>query len=248
MIGRRGAGANQDTLSGQRRKRGAGQKGQVGTVRALLGRHDWGMYGVGLAAAVLSFDQLWRLALLCGWPPSIAWLLAVIIDAYAVNATRRWLRAGVDGDLRRWAGILVWGCVGLSMAGNTVEHALGMGYLRMPDGRPEWWIVVIVGTVPTVMLASLIHLEAMSRAAHAASAMSSKDDRHEKPGPVSKRARLVALLDGAPPETRESNYQVAKRFGPEVGLNVQSATRYVRLWREAKVGVAEIGRGREAAS
>src|SRR5690349_18692811 len=78
-----------------------------GSLAAALRRHDWGMYGVGLAAAVLSFDQLWRLALVCGWPPQIAWLLAVIIDVYAINATRRWLRAGVDGQLRRWAGILV---------------------------------------------------------------------------------------------------------------------------------------------
>ena len=166
-----------------------------------LRRHDWGMYGVGLAAAVLSFDQLWRLALVCGWPPAIAWMLAVVLDVYAINATRRWLRAGVDAQLRRWAGILVWGCVGLSMAGNTVEHALSMGYLRMRDGRPDWWIVVIVGAVPTIMLASLIHLEAMSRSARGPGGAGSAEagGSTDEQGAAPKRARLVALLEATPP-------------------------------------------------
>lgn len=231
---------------GRRTKTSGGPKPK--RLRGLLRRHDWGMYGVGLAAAVLSFDQLWRLALVCGWPPNIAWLLAVILDVYAVNATRRWLRAGVDGELRHWAALLVWGCVGLSMAGNTVEHALSMGYLRMPDGRPDWWIVVIVGTVPTIMLASLIHLEAMSRSPKQKVTIEDESSSNDQDAPQSKRARLVALLDTTPPPAKESNYKVAQRLGPEVGLNVQSATRYVRLWREARGEVVELGSGREAAS
>lgn len=226
----------------------AGRKQEPGTwatLRAALRRWQWGMYGVGLAAAVLSFDQLWHLALSCGWPPSIAWMLAVIVDAYAIDATRRWLRAGIDESLRRWAGLLVWACVGVSLAGNTVEHALSMGYLTMPDGRPEWWIVVIVGTVPTIMLASLIHLEAMARSPRAGE---STDTAVLESPETTKRGRLVALLEEAPPNESESNYKVGQRLGPAVGLNVQTASRYVRLWREAKAEVAEIGRGRESVS
>jgi hypothetical protein len=201
------------------------------------------MYGVGLAAAVLSFDQLWRLALVCGWPPSIAWMLAVIVDAYAIDATRRWLRAGIDEALRRWAGILVWACVGVSLAGNTVEHALSMGYLTMPDGRPEWWIVVIVGTVPTIMLASLIHLEAMARSASAGESADTGGQAE-----TTKRGRLLVLLEDTPPDESESNYKVGQRLGPTVGLNVQTASRYVREWREARSSVAKLGGGREAVS
>ena len=200
------------------------------------------MYGVGLAAAVLSFDQLWRLALACGWPPAIAWMLAVIVDAYAIDATRRWLRAGIDKELRRWGGVMVWACVGVSLAGNTVEHALSMGYLTMPDGRPEWWIVVIVGTVPTIMLASLIHLEAMARAGEPT------DTGGEETTETTKRGRLVTLLESVPPKESESNYKVGQRLGPTVGLNVQTASRYVREWREARATVAKLGPGQEAAS
>jgi hypothetical protein len=219
---------------------------RAAVLAAGLRRWQWSMYGVGLAAAVLSFDQLWRLALVCGWPPSIAWMLAVIVDAYAIDATRRWLRAGIDQALRRWAGILVWACVGVSLAGNTVEHALSMGYLTMSDGRPEWWIVVIVGTVPTMMLASLIHLEAMARSVRAGEESTSTggDEAPE----LTKRGRLVALLEEAAPNESESNYKVAQRLGPTVGLNVQTASRYVREWREARSSVAKLGGGREAAS
>jgi Protein of unknown function (DUF2637) len=215
------------------------------TLRAHLRRWQWGMYGVGLAAAVLSFDQLWRLALACGWPPSIAWMLAVIVDAYAIDATRRWLRAGIDKDLRRWAGLLVWACVGVSLAGNTIEHALTMGYLTMRDGRPEWWIVVIVGTVPTIMLASLIHLEAMARSPRAEA---SADTGGSESAETTKRGRLLVLLESVPPDESESNYKVGQRLGPAVGLNVQTASRYVREWREARATVAKLGPGQEAAS
>lgn len=224
----------------------AGRKQERDTwtaLRAQLRRWQWSMYGVGLAAAVLSFDQLWRLALVCGWPPSIAWMLAVIVDAYAIDATRRWLRAGIDEALRRWAGILVWACVGVSLAGNTVEHALSMGYLTMPDGRPEWWIVVIVGTVPTIMLASLIHLEAMARSASAGESADTGGQAE-----TTKRGRLLVLLEDTPPDESESNYKVGQRLGPTVGLNVQTASRYVREWREARSSVAKLGGGREAVS
>jgi hypothetical protein len=226
----------------------AGRKQERDTwtaLRAQLRRWQWSMYGVGLAAAVLSFDQLWRLALVCGWPPSIAWMLAVIVDAYAIDATRRWLRAGIDKALRRWAGILVWACVGVSLAGNTVEHALSMGYLTMRDGRPEWWIVVIVGTVPTIMLASLIHLEAMARSARVGE---STDTAVLESADTTKRGRLVVLLEETAPNESESNYKVGQRLGPTVGLNVQTASRYVREWREARATVAKLGGGREAVS
>lgn len=226
----------------------AGRKQERDTwtaLRAQLRRWQWGMYGVGLAAAVLSFDQLWRLALACGWPPTIAWMLAVIVDAYAIDATRRWLRAGIDKELRRWGGLMVWACVGVSLAGNTVEHALSMGYLTMRDGRPEWWIVVIVGTVPTIMLASLIHLEAMARSPRAGE---SADTGDKESAETTKRGRLVALLEDAPLTESESNYKVGQRLGPVVGLNVQTASRYVREWREARASVAKLSKDQEAAS
>jgi hypothetical protein len=141
--------------------------------------------------------------------------------------------------------VLVWACVGVSLAGNTVEHALSMGYLTMRDGRPEWWIVVIVGTVPTIMLASLIHLEAMARSAQAGE---SPDTGDAEPADTTKRGRLVTLLESVPPNESESNYKVGQRLGPTVGLNVQTASRYVREWREARATVAKLGPGQEAAS
>src|ERR1700736_3976324 len=100
MIGHSRPSANRP---GKRGQRPPGIKNRLVT---WLRSQEWGMYGVGLAAAVLSFDQLWELALRCGWPPSIAWMLAITLDAYAIDATRRWLRGGIDKELRRWAGIL----------------------------------------------------------------------------------------------------------------------------------------------
>ena len=239
MIGRTRRRANRPDKSGR------GRPGHKSRLVGWLGSQEWGMYGVGLAAAVLSFDQLWRLALACGWPPGIAWMLAVIVDAYAIDATRRWLRAGVDKAVRHWGAVLVWACVGVSLAGNATEHALSMGYLTMPDGRPKWWIVVIVGTVPTIMLASLIHLEAMARSARAGE---SAEIGGKETVETTKRGRLLVLLEETPPDESESNYKVGQRLGPTVGLNVQTASRYVREWREARASVAKLANGREAVS
>jgi len=211
------------------------------------------MYGVGVAAAVASFDRLRLLALECGWSPRIAWLLAVCIDLYAITATRRWLRPGIDPKVRHWAGALGWACVALSVAGNTVQHALSLGYLRMANGQPSWIIVVIVAAVPPVMLASLVHVESTFRFSKV------RDDgkgeaeptTQRKPQRViktsagarsvgSKRRQLEALLDADPPSDSLSAYAVAKKLAPQVGLNVQAGSRYVREWRGNRSGGAEV--------
>jgi hypothetical protein len=238
MIGRSKPDANRPRRNGRR----SGLSPRVGS---WLSKQQWGMYGVGLAAAVLSFDQLWQLALRCGWPPGIAWLLPITLDAYAIDLTRRWLRGGINKELRRWAGWLVWAVIAISLAGNVTNHALDMGYLTTADGRPQWWIVVIVGAVPTVMLALLIHIEAVARSAQAADSTSDTGAGTAEP---SKRGQLLKLLDKTPPAAGESNYKAAQRLGPQVGLNVQTASRYVREWRKAQESVARLGSDREAVS
>ena len=251
MIGRSRVGANRTTNTG-RLEAASDRPGGKARVASWLGRHDWGMYGVGAAAAVASFDRLRLLALECGWSPRIAWLLAICIDLYAITATRRWLRPGTDKRVRRWAGALGWACVALSVAGNTVQHMLSLGYFKMANGEPSWVIVVVVAAVPPVMLASLVHVEAMFRSSRARAATAKRADKPEQlrqtPSSGSKRARLIELLEANPPGESESNYAVAKRLGPAVGLNVQSATRYVRQWRQAGAEVLVLERNRGTVS
>ena len=186
------------------------------------------------------------LALRCGWPPGIAWMLAVTLDAYAVDSDQAMAARWNQQEAASLAGGLVWAWLRVSLGGNATEPRPDHGLPDDPDGRPQWWIVVIVGTVPTIMLASLIHLEAMARSAQAGE---SADPAAEETAETTKRGRLVVLLeDTVPPNESESNYKVGQRLGPTVGLNVQTASRYVREWREARASVAKLGGGREAVS
>ncbi|MFG1806113.1 DUF2637 domain-containing protein [Streptomyces sp. NPDC049040] len=52
-----------------------------------------GMATAAASAAVASFTGLRGLALDTGWPPRLAWLLPVTLDAYAMTSACVWLAA-----------------------------------------------------------------------------------------------------------------------------------------------------------
>lgn len=101
----------------------AGTPAATGRDRGTYG----GMLAVALAAAVLSFSALAGLAELAGVTASVqpdpggwvfrsAWLLPIAVDAYAVTATRVWLRTAGTGRTRGYARR---NAIGLSVAGNA---------------------------------------------------------------------------------------------------------------------------------
>jgi hypothetical protein len=116
-----------------------------------------GLAAVALAAALLSFASLRNLAVVCGTPPGLAWLLPVCIDAAALVATRVWLTGDAPDAARRAARLLALTMIVLSVAGNATDHALAAYAVR-----PPWWAVVAVAAVPPAVLGAVAHLAALA--------------------------------------------------------------------------------------
>lgn len=146
-----------------------------------------GMLVVAVAAAVLSFSALSGLAGLAGvtvtvplseWVFRLAWLLPIAVDAYAVTATRVWLRTAGTDRTRRYARRNAIGAIALSVAGNAAFHALdAAGVVSLADVPFGWTVIVAVSAVPPVLLGLVGHLHALVSDDHRSTVPTS-------PGPV----------------------------------------------------------------
>lgn len=169
---------------------------------------------VALAAAVLSFDALHGLAILCGFTPKLSPLLPITVDAGAAAGSFVWLRGEAPAQARRFARVLALVLLGGSVAGNALGHGLS-AYAA----RPAWWVVVLVSAVPPAVLGAVVHLAVL--------AGRSGDDREQtsvveldqaQPGsasdPLVARAHELGITDaGRPTLIRElgiSDYQAKK--------------------------------------
>jgi hypothetical protein len=122
---------------------------------------DWwvltGMAVAATSATLASFSGLQGLAILAGWPPRLAWLLPVTLDAYAMTAARVWLAATTRTQAaRRFARANALGAIAASIAGNATYHATSTGLLHL-----TWPVVVTVGAVPAAILGLTAHLHAL---------------------------------------------------------------------------------------
>lgn len=123
-------------------------------------RDVWIWLGIGvvaLAAAVMSFDALRRLAVRAGVAAELAWLLPLAIDAAVVVATRAWLVGYTSARVSTYARNLAFGALTLSVAGNATEHGMAAYAVVTP-----WWVVVAVSAVPPAMLGAIAHLAALA--------------------------------------------------------------------------------------
>ena len=123
-------------------------------------RDLWVMAGMLIAAAsaaVASFTGLRGLALITGWPPRLAWLLPVTLDAYAMTSARVWLAATTRARrARRFARANAIGAITASIAGNATYHSVTVGLMHISPP-----IVVLVGAVPAAVLGFTAHLHAL---------------------------------------------------------------------------------------
>lgn len=117
----------------------------------------WLLGAVALAAAVLSFDALRALALLCGFSPWLAWLLPVGIDAGATAGALGWIARPTGAPGRAFGRALALALLGLSVVGNAIAHAVAVE----GDGAPAWWVVAAVSGVAPAVLAAMVHLGAL---------------------------------------------------------------------------------------
>jgi hypothetical protein len=112
---------------------------------------------VAAAAAVLSFDALRGLALLCGFARPLAWLLPVVVDAGAAAGSLVWLGGRAPRPARRFARWLALVLLGSSVAANALSHGLA-AY----GARPAWWVVVLVSGVAPAVLGAVVHLAVLA--------------------------------------------------------------------------------------
>ena len=123
-------------------------------------RDLWVMAGILIAAAsaaVASFTGLRGLALITGWPPRLAWLLPITLDAYAMTAARVWLAPTTRARrARRFARANAIGAITASIAGNATCHSVTVGLMHISPP-----IIVLVGAVPAAVLGFTAHLHAL---------------------------------------------------------------------------------------
>jgi hypothetical protein len=131
-----------------------------------------GMLIAAASAAVASFTGLRGLALITGWPPRLAWLLPVTLDAYAMTSARVWLASTTRARrARQFARANAIGAITASIAGNATYHAVTVGLMSISPP-----IVVLVGAVPAAVLGFTAHLHALRTLDE------SEDVREEEPG------------------------------------------------------------------
>ncbi len=171
-------------------------------------RDGWtyaGILAVAVAAAVLSFDSLTGLAHLAGVTGRVggfrlSWLLPIAVDAYAVTATRVWLRTAGTARTAAYARRNAVGAIVLSVAGNATFHGLtAAGVATLATTGWGWLLVVAVSAVPPVMLGLVAHLHALVSGDHRTT---------ETTRPVSETAAMSASGGTASAETRAAHSNV----------------------------------------
>lgn len=123
-------------------------------------RDWWVVAGMTIAAAsatLASFTGLRGLAQMTGWPATLAWLLPVTLDAYAMTAARVWLAPSTRSSAARsFARTNALVAITASITGNAAYHAVHAGLLAV-----TWQMIVIVGAVPAAILGLTAHLHAL---------------------------------------------------------------------------------------
>ncbi len=116
-----------------------------------------GLAVVAAAAAVLSFATVRDLAQACGYPPRLAWLLPVVIDATAVVGSRIWLGGGGGAPAAlRYARTLALAAAVVTIGANVLQHGLAAYRLA-----PPWWLVAALAAIPPTALVAVAHQVAL---------------------------------------------------------------------------------------
>jgi len=179
-------------------------------------RDVWIWLGIGvvaLAAAVMSFDALRRLAVRAGVVAELAWLLPLAIDAAVLVATRAWLVGYTSARVSSYARNLAFGALTLSVAGNAAEHGMAAYAIVTP-----WWVVVAVSAVPPAMLGAIAHLAVL-----AATERHTVDTADTPRRPVAATATPQRHTDSTPSTSDEAATRAAAPPDPTLAATSERA-------------------------
>lgn len=205
---------------------------------------DWlvaaGSYGVGAAAAVLSWDSLRGLCALIGYHGWLAWIGPACVDLYALTATWAWIGHGTRSrTVRAWARWNALLAIALSIMGNALYHRLIAGLRPGVVPVVDWRVVVAVSAVPPLMLGLAVHLRTLV-AADAAD-RTARQDAALRPAPVG--VGDVAAAGEEPTRTGMATGEDSSA-GPESAADERTAcaggatkkARLYALWRQMPPG------------
>lgn len=120
-----------------------------------------GLAVVAGAAAVLSFATVRDLADAAGYPPRLAWLLPVVIDATAVVGSRIWLGAAGAPGAVSYARALALAAAVVTIGANVLQHGLAAH-----QQVPPWWLVAALAAIPPTALVAVAHQVALLTRPH----------------------------------------------------------------------------------
>jgi hypothetical protein len=106
-------------------------------------------------AAYSSWSQF-ETSRMTGVPVGLAWVMPMATDASATVATRVWLNSEHPRPIRRYAATVALGCMLLSVAG-AATHLV----LADQQSPPQMWLRLLIGGLPSLALAALVHLGAL---------------------------------------------------------------------------------------
>ena len=113
-----------------------------------------------IPAAAISAQTLFRLGLMMGLPPSIAWLLPAALDIYAVTSI--WVGFQVpEGHRARKSAI--WNArfaLALTVICNALSHALDLAAMKHGWSRRDL-ALTLVSALPPIVVERLLHLQTM---------------------------------------------------------------------------------------
>ncbi|MFJ1554543.1 hypothetical protein [Streptomyces mirabilis] len=150
-----------------------------------------------LAALAMSAPGEYNLARLAGWSPDVAALMPVTLSVYAavaavIAATRP---KGVTGRVSALVGAGM--ALSLALAAQVTAHLIARGYMGTSA-----FLVAATSAVPPVVVAHLLHLAAVPRAAPECPADSGADTVTGEPvcAPQMAAVSLPAVADNWPPD------------------------------------------------
>lgn len=127
-----------------------------------------GIVVIGVSVAAFSSYSLFQLAIAAGVPAGLAWVLPVTTDAAGAVTTRVWLMARHTDKIRKYARMIAIFAVVSSTIGAAIQHTSLIGSKTVPGPTgpitfpdPPEWLKMLIGGLPSLMLALLVHLGSM---------------------------------------------------------------------------------------
>jgi len=221
----------------RRRPRGAETWEElVNTIR--VSRTDAALiYGLGAAALALSYTALADLAARSGLGQWQAAVWPIVVDGLIVAATRVVVTLD-DGPARRYAWLMLWSGVAVSIAGNA-------GHLLLPAGPVHPGVATVVAVVPPVAAVALTHLaivraRALARAAEVESEVA-VEIVEPTPGEVPATPAAAQLTVVPEPELVEEVLEEAAPVDDGDALRRRARQLHAEDWSNRQIA-AEIGK------